>query len=36
MNFLTKILGDPNEKIIKSLNPIIAGINSFEDSLTKL
>jgi len=36
MNFLDKILGDPNEKIIKTLNPIVAKINSFEASLTEL
>ena len=36
MNFLDKLLGDPNEKIIKSHAPIIAKINSFESSLTDL
>ncbi len=36
MNFLDKLLGDPNEKIIKTLNPIIAQINSFEESLLNL
>ena len=36
MSFLDKILGDPNEKIIKSLSPTIASINSFEEILVKL
>jgi len=36
MNFLTKLLGDPNEKIIKALEPTIKSINSFEESLLKL
>lgn len=36
MNFLSKILGDPNEKIIKSLSPIIDTINELEESFTKL
>jgi preprotein translocase subunit SecA len=36
MNFLTKLFGDPNEKIIKSLDPIIESINGFEEALTKL
>ncbi|MCX6723646.1 MAG: preprotein translocase subunit SecA [Candidatus Staskawiczbacteria bacterium] len=30
MSILTKIFGDPNEKFIKSLQPIIDKINSFE------
>jgi len=36
MNFLTKLLGDPNEKIIRNLDPIITKINGFEASLTDL
>jgi preprotein translocase, SecA subunit len=36
MNFLTKLLGDPNEKIIKSLSPIIDSINALEESFVKL
>jgi len=36
MNFLTKLLGDPNEKIIKSLEPIIETINGLEESFVKL
>ncbi len=30
MSILTKIFGDPNEKFIKNLQPIIDKINSFE------
>ena len=36
MSFLTKLLGDPNEKIVRSLDPIISDINGFEESLIKL
>jgi preprotein translocase subunit SecA len=36
MNFLTKLLGDPNEKIIKSLSQIIDSINSLEEEFNKL
>ena len=36
MNFLTKLLGDPNEKIIKSLSPIIDTINGLEESFVAL
>jgi preprotein translocase subunit SecA len=31
MNILTKIFGDPNEKVIKSLQPIVEQINSLEE-----
>ena len=31
MGILSKIFGDPNQKIIKSLNPIIDKINSLEE-----
>ncbi|MDP2820687.1 MAG: preprotein translocase subunit SecA, partial [bacterium] len=33
---LTKIFGDPNEKFIKGLQPIVDEINSFEPDLEKL
>ena len=36
MSFLTKILGDPNAKVIKSIMPIVARINAFESELMKL
>lgn len=36
MSFLDKILGDPNAKIIKSLEPIISKINSLEPEFLKL
>jgi len=36
MSFLDKILGDPNEKIIRTLDPIIVQINSFEEAISKL
>lgn len=36
MSFLDKIMGDPNAKIIKSLQPIISEINSLEESIKKL
>ncbi len=35
MGFWDKIFGDPNEKIIKSLQPIIDKINSLEDGFKK-
>ena len=35
MGFWDKIFGDPNEKIIKSLRPIVDQINSFEDDFKK-
>ena len=35
MKFLTKLFGDPNEKIIKSLKPIINEINELEDEFSK-
>lgn len=35
MKFLQKLFGDPNEKIIKSLNPIIEQINNLEDEFSK-
>ncbi len=36
MSFLSKIFGDPNEKYIKGLGPIVQEINKLEDSLSKL
>ncbi len=33
MSFLSKILGDPNAKVIKNLEPIVAKINTLEESL---
>ncbi|MFA6106623.1 MAG: preprotein translocase subunit SecA [Patescibacteria group bacterium] len=36
MGILTKIFGDPNEKTIKSLQPIVDKINSFEAQYEKL
>lgn len=35
MGFWDKVFGDPNEKIIKSLQPIVDKINSFEDQFKK-
>lgn len=35
MSILTKIFGDPNEKFIKSLQPVIDKINSFEPEFEK-
>ena len=36
MSVFKKILGDPNEKIIKSLQPMVDKIGGFEDGLKKL
>ena len=36
MGIFSKILGDPNEKIIKSLSPIVDEINSLEDRFKKM
>ncbi|MCX6722147.1 MAG: preprotein translocase subunit SecA [Candidatus Staskawiczbacteria bacterium] len=36
MSFLSKIFGDSNEKFVKSLQPIIEKINSFEPEFKKL
>ncbi|MFA4941291.1 MAG: preprotein translocase subunit SecA [Patescibacteria group bacterium] len=36
MGIFGKIFGDPNEKIIKSLHPIIEEINSFEPKFEKM
>lgn len=36
MSILTKIFGDPNEKIVNGIKPTIEKINSLEDSVLKL
>ncbi|OGH94387.1 MAG: preprotein translocase subunit SecA [Candidatus Magasanikbacteria bacterium RIFOXYD2_FULL_41_14] len=36
MTFLTKIFGDPNAKVIKSLEPLVSQINALEPELEKL
>ncbi|MEA1963421.1 MAG: preprotein translocase subunit SecA [Patescibacteria group bacterium] len=36
MNFLDKIFGDPNEKAIKNLQPIVDEINSLEERFKKM
>ncbi len=36
MAFLTKILGDPNERFLKSLQPIVERINALEPEFAKL
>ncbi len=36
MSILTKIFGDPNEKIVSSIRPTVDKINSLEDSISKL
>ncbi|MFA4936730.1 MAG: preprotein translocase subunit SecA [Patescibacteria group bacterium] len=36
MSFLTKLFGDPNAKVIKTLEPIVQKINSLEPEVQKL
>lgn len=36
MGILTKIFGDPNERVIKNLQPIVDDINALEDICAKL
>lgn len=36
MSIFTKVFGDPNEKYIKNLGPIVKKINSFESEIQKL
>src|SRR3989344_5933551 len=36
MSFLTKIFGDPNAKVVKSIQPVIEKINSLETEMVKL
>ncbi|PWT72723.1 MAG: preprotein translocase subunit SecA, partial [Chloroflexi bacterium] len=35
MSFFTKILGDPNEKELKRIRPVVEHINSLEDEMRK-
>jgi preprotein translocase subunit SecA len=35
MSFFTKILGDPNEKELKRIRPVVEHINSLEDEMCK-
>lgn len=36
MGFLAKILGDPNEKILKEIQPIVEEINKLEEKYSKM
>ena len=36
MSLFNKIFGDPNEKELKKLNPIVSKVNSFESKISKL
>ncbi|MBI4812402.1 preprotein translocase subunit SecA [Candidatus Falkowbacteria bacterium] len=36
MSILTKIFGDPNEKVIKSLSPVVEKINKLEEKFGKM
>jgi len=36
MSFLTKIFGDPNEKVIRDLEPIVEQINKLEEKYAKM
>ncbi len=36
MSIITKIFGDPNEKIIKSLQPVVGEINGLEAKFEKM
>ncbi len=36
MSFLTKIFGDPNAKVLQSVQPVIVKINSLEPDMVKL
>ncbi|MFA5270305.1 MAG: preprotein translocase subunit SecA [Patescibacteria group bacterium] len=36
MNWLDKVLGDPNKKVVSQLKPIVDRINSFEDKIQPL
>jgi len=36
MSFIDKIFGDPNEKILKKIQPAVDEINGFEESVKKL
>lgn len=36
MSIITKIFGDPNAKVLKGIEPIVAKINSFEPAISSL
>ncbi len=36
MSIITKIFGDPNAKVLKGIEPIVAKINSFESAISSL
>ena len=36
MSFITKMFGDPNEKELKALRPIVDQINALEDEMKAL
>lgn len=36
MSFITKIFGDPNAKVVKTLEPLVKKINSFEEKFISL
>ncbi len=36
MSFLTKLLGDPNAKVVAEIKPVVEKINSLEEGLSKL
>jgi len=36
MNFVYKIFGNPNEKIVKELQPVIAEINGWEEKMERM
>src|SRR3989339_2152700 len=36
MSFLTKLLGDPNKKVVEGIQPIVDQINSLEEQIQKL
>ncbi len=36
MGFISKIFGDPNEKIVKKIQPLVEQINSLEDKYKKM
>ncbi len=36
MSLLDKIFGDPNEKVVKSLQPVVDSINAFEKKITSM
>ncbi len=36
MKFLSKLFGDPNEKVIKQIEPVVSEINALEEKFSKL